>query len=170
MTGLERNAAVVQMASYAPLFANVDAWQWAPDMIWVDNLKIYGTPNYYVQKLYSLNKGTDVVDIHEDNKVIAGKDSIYASAVTDKKTNELIVKVVNASSSAQMRDISLAGSKKMAAKGKLVQMQNSDLEAANSFDNAIKLSPKEQVLKIKNNRISMNMQPYSFNVIRVPLK
>ena len=170
MTGLERNAAVVQMASYAPLFANVDAWQWAPDMIWVDNLKIYGTPNYYVQKLYSLNKGTDVVDIHEDNKVIAGKDSIYASAVTDKTTNELIIKVVNASSSAQMRDISLAGSKKMAAKGKLVQMQNSDLEAANSFDNAIKLSPKEQVLKIKNNRISMDMQPYSFNVIRVPLK
>ena len=38
MTGLERNADVVQMASYAPLFANIDAWQWAPDMIWVDNL------------------------------------------------------------------------------------------------------------------------------------
>ena len=57
MTGLERNADVVRMASYAPLFAHVDGWQWTPDLIWVNNLQVYGTPNYYVQKLYSTNKG-----------------------------------------------------------------------------------------------------------------
>ena len=51
MTGLERNADVVSMASYAPLFAHVDGWQWTPDLIWVDNLRTYGTPNYYVQKI-----------------------------------------------------------------------------------------------------------------------
>ena len=49
MTGLERNADVVRMASYAPLLAHVDAWQWTPDLIWFDNLRSYGTPNYYVQ-------------------------------------------------------------------------------------------------------------------------
>jgi alpha-N-arabinofuranosidase len=49
MTGLARNADVVRMASYAPLFAHVDAWQWTPDLIWFDNLRSYGTPNYYVQ-------------------------------------------------------------------------------------------------------------------------
>ena len=38
MTGLERNADIVQMCSYAPLFAHVDAWQWRPDLIWFDNL------------------------------------------------------------------------------------------------------------------------------------
>jgi alpha-N-arabinofuranosidase len=48
MTGLERNGDVVQMASYAPLLANVEAWQWKPDAIWFDNLHSYGTPNYYV--------------------------------------------------------------------------------------------------------------------------
>jgi alpha-N-arabinofuranosidase len=51
MTGLERNGDVVQMASYAPLLANVSAWQWKPDAIWFDNLRSYGTPNYYVQSV-----------------------------------------------------------------------------------------------------------------------
>ena len=57
MTGLERNADVVYMTSYAPLFAHTDAWQWAPDLIWYDNLQSYGTPSYYVQQLFSVNNG-----------------------------------------------------------------------------------------------------------------
>ncbi len=63
MTGLERNADVVQMASYAPLMAGVDAWQWKPDAIWFDNLRSYGTPNYYVQRVYANNVGTRVVPV-----------------------------------------------------------------------------------------------------------
>ena len=63
MTGLERNADVVRMASYAPLFAHVDGWQWTPDLIWFDNLNAYGTPDYYVQKLYANNRGSTVVPI-----------------------------------------------------------------------------------------------------------
>src|SRR5690606_2312106 len=49
MTGLERNADIVYLSSYAPLLAHVDGWQWTPDLIWFDNLKSFGTPNYYVQ-------------------------------------------------------------------------------------------------------------------------
>jgi alpha-N-arabinofuranosidase len=97
MTGLERNADVVQMASYAPLLAHVEAWQWRPDLIWFDNLRSVGTPNYYVQKLFANNKGTDVVPALMDGKILAGKDSLYASAVIDKKTGELIVKLINTS-------------------------------------------------------------------------
>jgi alpha-L-arabinofuranosidase len=63
MTGLERNADVVRMASYAPLFANVDAWQWTPNLIWCDNLRVYGTPNYYVQQLFSRNRGDVVLPV-----------------------------------------------------------------------------------------------------------
>ena len=105
MTGLERNADVVSMASYAPLFAHVDGWQWTPDLIWVNNLQSYGTPDYYVQKLYSLNKGTQVVPITLNNEVVAGQDSLYAAACIDAKTNELIVKLVNASDKEQMNTI-----------------------------------------------------------------
>jgi len=68
MTGLERNADVVQMCSYAPLFAHVDAWQWRPDLIWFDNLNSMTTPSYYVQKLFSTNKGTNVIAITENDK------------------------------------------------------------------------------------------------------
>ena len=63
MTGLERNADVVVMSSYAPLFANADAWQWTPDLIWFNNLSSYGTPDYYVQKMYSTHRGTDLLSI-----------------------------------------------------------------------------------------------------------
>src|SRR5882762_109701 len=66
MTGLERNAEVVTMCSYAPLFAHTEGWQWTPDLIWFDNLKSYGTPNYYVQKLFSSNKGTQVLPILQE--------------------------------------------------------------------------------------------------------
>ena len=51
MTGVERNADVVVLASYAPLFARVGYAQWSPDMIWFDETKAYGTPSYFVQKL-----------------------------------------------------------------------------------------------------------------------
>ena len=63
MTGLERNADVVRMASYAPLFAHVEAWQWTPNLIWVDNLRVHGTPSYYVQQLFSLNRGDVVLPV-----------------------------------------------------------------------------------------------------------
>jgi alpha-L-arabinofuranosidase len=63
MTGLERNADVVRMASYAPLFAHIDGWQWTPNLIWTDNLRVYGTPNYYVQQLFSLNRGDVVLPV-----------------------------------------------------------------------------------------------------------
>ncbi|MET1056493.1 MAG: alpha-L-arabinofuranosidase C-terminal domain-containing protein [Pedobacter sp.] len=170
MTGLERNAEVVQMASYAPLFAQAEGWQWTPDMIWVDNLQVYGTPNYYVQQLYSLNKGTDVVSILADQKVIAGQDGIYASAVIDSRTKELIVKVINTSAQPLTRNVAVEGGKKLAAKGKLIVMQNANLNAVNSFSNAVNLSPKEQAVKIKGNSISLTMQPYSFNIVRVPIQ
>src|SRR6185436_9997945 len=95
MTGLERNADVVKMASYAPLFAHVDAWQWTPDLIWFDNLNAYGTPNYYVQKLFSTNKGTHVLPVTAQGETVAGKNGLYASAVTDANAKIILVKLVN---------------------------------------------------------------------------
>lgn len=63
MTGLERNADVVQMASYAPLTAHIDAWQWTPNLIWADNLRSYGTPSYYVQQLFMHHRGDRVLPV-----------------------------------------------------------------------------------------------------------
>src|SRR5262249_43333160 len=72
MTGLERNADIVRMASYAPLFANVDAWQWTPNLIWVDSLHVVKTPNYYVQQLFACNRGAVVLPITNTARVREG--------------------------------------------------------------------------------------------------
>ncbi len=103
LTGLERNADVVRMASYAPLFANTEAWQWTPDLIWVDSLNVKLTPNYYVQQLFSCNRGDAVLPV-----AIAGLEnasSLYASAVLDDPAGEVILKVVNPGSAA--RDVNI---------------------------------------------------------------
>lgn len=169
MTGLERNADVVQMASYAPLFAHIDGWQWAPDLIWVNNLQSYGTPDYHVQKLFSLNKGSKVVPITLNNDVVAGQDSLYASACIDAATKELIIKVVNASDKPQVNTLQLDGVKKVAAKGKLTVMQ-AELTALNSFDSPTNVAPVESTIAIKGKKIQLNSSPYSFSVLRVKLE
>jgi len=61
MTGMERNSDVVVLASYAPLFANLNYKKWNPDLINFDNGKSYGTPSYYVQQLFSENRGDTVL-------------------------------------------------------------------------------------------------------------
>ena len=167
MTGLERNADVVVMASYAPLFAHIDGWQWTPDLIWVDNLQSYGTPNYQVQKLFSLNKGTNVVPVLSNNDVIAGQDSLYASAVLDKRTNEVIIKVVNASGKEQNRDVVIDGISKLDPKATVTVLKGDNLDDVNSFAAPNKVAPVNQVINVNGNKISLQVAPWSFNVIRV---
>jgi alpha-L-arabinofuranosidase len=63
MTGLERNSDVVVMSSYAPLLGHEEAWQWRPNLIWLDNLAAYATPNFYVQQMFSRNRGDVVLPV-----------------------------------------------------------------------------------------------------------
>jgi alpha-L-arabinofuranosidase len=168
MTGMERNADVVCMASYAPLFAHVDGWQWKPDLIWVDNMQTIGTPNYYVQQLFSLNKGTHVVSLFENGKPLAGQDSLYASAAIDKNTNELIVKLVNVSGKIQKRDIQVEGIKKLNENASLIVLAN-ELEEVNSISEPTNMKPIEQKLKLKGKKISLPLAPYSFTILTVKI-
>ncbi len=61
MTGLERNGDIVRMAAYAPLFGNLTATHWSPDLIWFNNHQVTGSISYYVQKLFSNNAGTKLI-------------------------------------------------------------------------------------------------------------
>lgn len=104
MTGLERNADVVYMATYAPLFAHVEGWQWRPDMIWFDNLNSVATASYYVQQLYATNKGTRVLPLTLDGNPVVGaedQNGLYATAAVDEDRNCYIIKVVNTSAEPQ---------------------------------------------------------------------
>ncbi len=71
MTGIERNGDVVVMAAYAPLFVHVHARHWNPDLICFDSSRVYGTPSYYVQKVFSNYRGTHVLPMKVDAPAIA---------------------------------------------------------------------------------------------------
>lgn len=166
MTGLERNADVVNMASYAPLFAHVDGWQWTPDLIWFDNLRSYATPNYYVQQLYSLNKGNDVVPITLNGQTVTGQEGCFASSVLDSKTGELVIKIIN--TSAEVQDASfVVNGKSLANTATLTTLQSDDLNAVNSLDNQAVISPQTSQIAISGNTIKQQLKGYSMNVIRV---
>lgn len=169
MTGLERNAAVVNMASYAPLFAHEEAWQWTPDLIWVNNVKSYGTTDYYIQKLFSTNKGTNVVTALQNGKAVTGLDSLYVSAVIDKKTNDLIIKVVNASGKGQTNIFRLDGIKKATTQAEVTTLQSDDLNSENSFSNPENVTPKVSSVSVKAKKINFTSLPYSFSVIRIKM-
>ncbi|HEU5168496.1 MAG TPA: alpha-L-arabinofuranosidase C-terminal domain-containing protein, partial [Chitinophagaceae bacterium] len=169
MTGLERNADLVQMCSYAPLFAHVDAWQWRPDLIWFDNLSSMATPNYYVQKLFSTNKGTHVVAITENEKPIVGKDSLYSSAVIDKQKGELIIKIVNSASTAQQVEFYLQGCKLSKAEAIVQTLATNDIYSYNKVVELEKLKPGEKKLLVNTNKFNHSLPAYSVSVLKIPV-
>ena len=145
MTDLERNADVVDMATYAPLFAHVDGWQWRPDMIWYDNTRMFKTVSYYVQQMYACNKGTNVLPLTMNGKAVAGQegqDGLFASAVVDKQKGEVIVKVANISDKAQEVTLNLNGLKGSRS-ASLTTLQCDNMDAENTLDNPNKIRPVE---------------------------
>jgi alpha-N-arabinofuranosidase len=162
MTGLERNGDVVRMASYAPLLAHVDAWQWKPDAIWFDNLRSFGTPNYYVQGLFASNTGTRIVPVTPQ-----AEGGLYTSASLDERTHELIVKAINYSSNARAAEIRLNGMNP-AGTVKVITLEGADLTSENSFDHPTAVAPVSSTLEVKSGTIPVLLRPYSVTVYRIP--
>lgn len=169
MTGLERNADIVVMTSYAPLMAHADAWQWTPDLIWFNNLASYGTINYYVQKMYSNNAGTDLLNISEGGEALTGKNGLYASAVKDEAKGELIVKLVNVADTAKSLSLAVKGGK---ASGEVMvyAMTGDNPDAVNSFENPQLISPVSSKTTIAKNTLEETIPPHSFLVYRIKMK
>jgi alpha-L-arabinofuranosidase len=167
VTGLERNADVVQMSSYAPLFGHVDAWQWTPNMIWFDNLRSYGTPNYYVQKLFSVNRGTNILPVVVDGSMKNGQGELFTSASLDAQAGEVVLKVVNTSQSPREVRINLAGAKRVNKTGKAFVLASPDLKAENSLDAPTRVAPVEQQFSASSGAISFKLVPNSVTVLRV---
>ena len=167
MTNLERNADIVHMATYAPLFAHVEGWQWRPDMIWFDNLRSVRTCSYYVQQLYALNKGTNVVPLNMDGKPVAGvegQDGLFASAVWDSDSQSYIVKVINTSDKAQPVELSFAGlgKKESLADGTITTFHSDDPDLDNTVDNPTAIIPVESKITIEGNTLKTQVEAKSF--------
>lgn len=167
MTGLDRNADVVRMASYAPLFAHVDGWQWTPDLIWFDNLRSYGTPNYYVQKLFSLNKGTNILPVLLNGSPHNAQQNLYASASIDRHAGEVVLKLVNAAPDKKDVRIKLAGTERLGKAGKAFVLGSSDLKGENSLDQPTRLSPVLRQFQVASPEFNYTLDPSSVTVLRI---
>ncbi|MDO3389471.1 MULTISPECIES: alpha-L-arabinofuranosidase C-terminal domain-containing protein [unclassified Bacteroides] len=169
MTGLERNADIVHMATYAPLFAHVEGWQWRPDLIWYDNLRSVRSVSYYVQQLYGLYKGTHVLPLTMDKRAVTGaegQDGLFASAVVDKDKNQYIVKVANTSDKAQSIQLTFDGMKKKAAltAGRCIKLASPDLDKDNSLDAPSAIVPQESALTVEAQGARVEIEPNTFAV------
>ena len=169
MTGLERNADIVHMATYAPLFAHVEGWQWRPDLIWYDNLRSVRSVSYYVQQLYGLYKGTHVLSLTMDKRAVTGaegQDGLFASAVVDKDKNQYIVKVANTSDKAQSIQLTFDGMKKKAAltAGRCIKLASPDPDKDNSLDAPSAIVPQESALTVEAQGARVEIEPNTFAV------
>lgn len=169
LTGLERNADVVTMSSYAPLMGHEEGWQWRPNLIWFDNLHAYGTPSYYVQQLFSRNRGDVVLPTRVANAPKAANDQprFYASSVRDQKTEEVILKVVNATEQAVEADLNLAGAHKVKSTAQTTVLTSAQLADENSLAEPRKVSPVNTRIKVGGASFHHTFPARSLTVLRV---
>ncbi|MBQ7443506.1 MAG: carbohydrate binding domain-containing protein [Bacteroidaceae bacterium] len=186
MTNIERNADLVHMATYAPLFSHVDGWQWRPDLIWYDNLQTARTASYYVQQLYMLNRGTNVLPYtvtlgagmpktdaksasFKVNPVEEGKDGVFASAVIDNDKKQVIVKVINTTAFPQPIAIRINGVKKLPAQAATISLDCSDYDAENMPGKPVKVQPVSATAPIQDSTIEATQPAKTFTVFCIQL-
>ena len=171
LTGVERNADIVHMATYAPLLAHVEGWQWRPDLIWFDNLRSVRTCSWYVQNLYGHNKGTNVIPLTMNKKAVSGQEGqngLFASAVLDKENNTYILKVVNTSDKSQKLNIEFKGLKKSVSlvNGKCITLHSDNSDAENTLDEPNKIVPVEKDINIEKNILNTEIGEMTFAIYK----
>ena len=169
---VERNADVVAMTSYAPLFARKNGTQWNPDLIYYDNERPFLTCSYYVQQLFGQSSGNyyygDCVKFEGDAAdAIQPMEGVHygQSVILNTKTRQLFVKLVNASADAKKANINLSrfGIKKLVTKTTLAGQPNDE----NNFD-AQPIAPKKEQLKAQK-KFALDLAPYSMVMLQYQL-
>ena len=161
---VERNGDVVEMTSYAPLFARKNATNWNPDLIYFDNERPFLTCSYYVQQLFGLSAGNYY---YGDCVTIDGKTNLQEqSVVLNTKTRQLFVKVCNASADTKQASIDLSrfkGMKSVATKTTI----SGQAEDENNYEQQ-PIEPKKETIKMKK-KMTLEMAPYSLVMLQIQL-
>jgi alpha-L-arabinofuranosidase len=175
MTGIERNADMVEMATYAPLFAHVEGWQWRPDLIWYDNLRSFRTVSWHVQQLYGKYRGSNCLSLTMNGANVTGaegQDGLFASAVLDGE--KVYVKVVNTTGKDQDITFNFTGLKKKAlvnaGEGIRLSAGESELYKDNSLDAPVLFQPTPFSFEGEGKSISATAQSYSFSIFTFVVK
>lgn len=166
LTGLERNADIVEMAAYAPLLARYGNTQWGKaNLIYFDDEKVVLTPNYYVQQMFAHNKG----DFYLRNKIENWPcKELAVSTTLDKSNSEIILKVVNAKATSCDLQVNLAGVKQFSKNAKLITLKGQrDDENTKEYPDRIK--PVINSIGVEK-QFKLKIPAYSVQILRISTK
>jgi len=175
MTGLVRNADIVAMSSYAPLFAKAGATQWVPDLIWFDNTRVYGSPSYYVQALFAGNRPDVALPVAVESAAPAAAPAakplpaLFAVAGRDAHTAELILTVVNPFAEARTADLELRGATRVAPDARATVLASASADDENSFDTPRKVVPREEAVAVSGTAFSRMFPAQSLTILRLKI-
>jgi len=136
LAAMERNSDVVVMQCYAPLFVNVNpgARQWRPNLIGYDALHAYGSPSYHVFRMFSTNRGDEIL------KATFTDTPLQGSVVRDRATSTLILKIINPSDGASVLKIDLRGASGVASDANVITLA-ADPQGTNTLQDPQKIIP-----------------------------
>ncbi len=182
MTGLEKNSNKVVMASYAPIFNNVDYSQWVPDLIWFNNAQVYGTPSYYVQLLFSNYRGNFILQSSISNNDYTSDDNnykrLYYVTSYDSKNKDIIVKIVNPWPSNETCQINLNGNASLTGNGQIITLTSDEpvtsnipfrgrMNSINTFENPTHVSPTYESITNVSTSINCTLKAYSLTILEI---
>ncbi len=163
LTGIERNGDVVEMASYAPTFAKVNAQCWAVNLIWFDSQEVVLTPSYYTQMLFANNYGTTYLEsTFENGETI--QDGIYESVTLDQESQTAYIKLVNTSGSS--KDVNVLLNDFEDINRISVQTISGKYKSACNEIGKNTTYPTESDLAV-NDKLNIELDKYDVTVIRV---
>jgi len=162
MTAMERNSDIVTMQAYAPLFVNLNEYQWRPDLIGYNALKAYGSPSYYALKMFSTNFGDEILQTTLD------KDSnLHCSVTRDSKEDIVYIKLVNPDRNAEIVRIKLNGVAEVGPNA-VAEIMAADPEDTNTIDAPENVVPRTTT--VENIRPSFSYQLPATSVVVLKVK
>jgi alpha-N-arabinofuranosidase len=165
MTGLERNSDIIVMASYAPLFVNVNpgGMQWPSDLIGYDALTSYGSPSYHAQVMFSTHLGDRILA----SKLDTTNPRLFNSATYDSKTHQLHLKLVNASSTPQSVQIKLTGATHVSSKATVTTLSGKTTQETNSITDPTRITPVVSTITNAAATFTQTLPRYAIQVLDI---
>jgi alpha-N-arabinofuranosidase len=168
MTGMERNSDLIVMASYAPLFVNVDpgAMQWDTDLIGYDAEKTYGSPSYYAQVMFANHLGTDILD-----SSWTGDDTrLFYSVTSDRAQGTIYLKLVNANSTARQVGIQLSGASHIERNAIVTSLKASGTAETNTLGKPENIVPQTHTFQGAGQNFSFVLPAYSIQILDLKVR
>ncbi len=165
MTGFERNSDLIVMASYAPLFVNVNpgGMQWESDLIGYDAMSSYGSPSYYAQVLFAKYLGDTV----PASTVANAPQRFFYSATTNEAKGKLYLKLVNGGSEPQTVALHLNGAQKIGREAVMETLSGTNQAETNTLADPRHVVPVKTTLKVAGTSFSHTVPPYAIQVLEI---